>query len=94
MYATVRRYDGSEIAEKLGARRSEIEEAIAQAPGFRAYFLVRGESESISITVCDDEAGAAESNRIAASWLSENMADLSAAPPAISAGEVVASTSG
>ena len=92
MYASVRRYDSSDLADQLGARRSEVEEVIRQAPGFRAYYLIRGESATVTVTVCDDEAGASESNKIAANWLSENMPDVSASPPQITAGEVVVTT--
>ena len=44
----------------------------------------------MSVTVCDDQAGAEESNRVAADWLKSNMPELgAAAAPTVSAGPVV-----
>lgn len=93
MHAGVRRYTGTEVADTLAARRDEVLSVIRGAPGFRAYYLIRTDSETISITVCDDATGVDESNEIARTWLQENMPDLSASPER-SAGEVVASTTG
>ena len=43
---------------------------------------------AVSVTVCDDQAGAEESNAVAAGWIRENLAGASIPAPAISAGEV------
>jgi hypothetical protein len=41
-----------------------------------------------SLTVCEDQAGSGESNKVAASWLAENLPQLVPSPPEISGGEV------
>jgi hypothetical protein len=42
--------------------------------------------------VCQDRSETEESNRVAASWLKENMPEVPASPPEISGGEVVIQT--
>jgi hypothetical protein len=92
MYATIRRYVGNTtFADELAARSDEVKAVIEPVQGFRAYYMVRGTDGATSITVCDDQAGAEESNQRAAAWVKENMPELAAAPPEISAGEVVVS---
>ena len=93
MYATIRRYVGNTtLADELAARSDEVKSVIEPVQGFRAYYIVRATDGAASITVCDDQAGAEESNERAASWVKENFPELAAAPPEISAGEVVFST--
>jgi uncharacterized protein YgfB (UPF0149 family) len=45
----------------------------------------------VTVTVCDDEATAAESTRAAATWVAENLAGAGIAPPNVASGEVVLS---
>ena len=90
MYVTIRRYeDNQALADRLAARADDIRGIISGVAGFRAYYLVRGTGGTASITVCDDQAGAEETNRVAAEWLRENMPDAVSAPPHVNAGEVV-----
>ena len=90
MYATVRRYVGeAAFADKLAARKDDVLSLITGTPGFRDYYLIRAGDDTISVTVCDDEAGANRTNEAAAKWVGENMPGVS--KPAISAGDVVVS---
>jgi len=90
MYASVRSYDDPGLAGALAARADEIRAVIGDVPGFRAYYLVEASDRTVSVTVCDDQAGAEESNRVAADWLRNNMPELGgAAAPTVSAGPVV-----
>ena len=91
MYATVRRYPESDLATKIGDRASEVNEAMGRVPGLRAYYLIQASDDSISVTISDDAAGGQASSEVAARWISENMGDIGAPAPEISAGEVVAS---
>ena len=90
MYATIRRYEANPaLADSLAARSDEIRQVISAVAGFKAYYLVRGTGGTASITVCDDQAGAEETNQLAASWLRDNLPDAVSAPPHVNAGEVV-----
>ena len=90
MYATIRSYAGnSELGEQLRGNQDSVKSALSAVAGFQAYYFVASDDGGISVTVCDDQAGAEESNRAAAAWISENLPGLSVAAPAISAGEVV-----
>ena len=92
MHATIRRYENdADLADRLAARSDEIRGLLAGVAGFQAYYLVRSAESTASVTVCDDQAGAEESNRIAAGWLRENMPDAVSAAPQVTAGEVVLS---
>jgi hypothetical protein len=93
MYASVRRYAGNaDLADKLAARKDEVVPLISAVAGLRGYYLIRAGDDTVSVTVCDDEAGAQESNAVAAGWLRENMPEVASSPPEISAGEVVITT--
>ena len=91
MYATFRWYANSELADRLAARADDIRAAISPVAGFRAYYLVRTDGGTVSVTIADDQAGTDESNAVAAGWIRENMPDVAASPPSISGGEVVIS---
>ncbi len=89
MHATVRIYSGAnELADALVERQDEVKQLIGEIDGFKAYYLVRASDGATSISVYDTEAGAEESNRVAAAWVAENLPDLKIAAPQISAGEV------
>ena len=90
MYAMIRRYVGdTALADRLAEHSDEIGSLMNGIAGFRAYYLVRSDTDTASVTICDDQAGAKESSRLAANWLRENMPDATTAPPQMTAGEVV-----
>lgn len=92
MHSTMRYYPGNtDLADQLAARADEIRSVIGAVPGFRAYYLVRLDDATVSITICDDEAGAEESTRVAGGWIRDNMPELAASPPMVSSGTVTLS---
>jgi hypothetical protein len=87
--ADCRSYSGSELADALASSESEIRQIVGAIDGFKAYYLVRTtDGNVVTISVFDDQAGAEESTRVAAGWVSENLADLSVSPPQVTTGEV------
>jgi heme-degrading monooxygenase HmoA len=93
MYATMRYYhQNSELADALVENQGEVKRIIGGIDGFEAYYLIRtGDGSTVSVTVFENRAGAEESNRVAAEWLSENVPEVAVNPPMISAGEVLIS---
>jgi len=92
MHTTMRYYAGNPgLADALGGREDEIRSVISAVPGFKAYYLVKLDDATVSITVCDDEAGTAESTRVAGEWLRENLPDVAGAAPMVSSGTVTLS---
>jgi hypothetical protein len=90
MYATVRTYSTSpDLADALVSNEAEVKRLITGIDGCKAYYLVRTADGAVSVSVYEDEAGASESNSLAANWLRENLPDLGASAPQVSAGEVV-----
>ena len=90
MYATVRTYSASpEMADALVRNADSVKSLIGAIEGFQAYYLIRTEDGAVSISVYDDEAGANESTRAAASWIGENLPGIAGSAPQVSAGEVV-----
>ncbi len=95
MWASVRRYENNpELAELLAARGEEIKALISPVPGFVSYYLIHDGSDTVSITVAQEQAGVDRSNEIAAEWLAEHAADVPSSPPHITEGEVLVTTSG
>jgi hypothetical protein len=93
MYASVRRYEGidpdlvDEISKRVGEGAVPI---ISGIKGFVAYyFLDAGDGVLATVSIFENQAGAEESNKAAASWVKENIAPLMPTnPPEITAGEV------
>ena len=65
---------------------------ISEHRGFVAYYFMDDSEEGVvfSTSVFEDQAGEADSNRLAADFVKENLAELLPNPPAITAGRVVA----
>ena len=92
-YVTIRKYaQDSGLGAELAAQQDSVKSIMSVIPGFQAYyFVVAADGSAASVTVCDDQAGSDASTKAAATWIAENLPDLSAAPPTITAGEVVMS---
>jgi hypothetical protein len=75
MYASIRRYEASVEVEELVKRVNDgFIPLISQAPGYIAYYVVdAGDGVLASISLFETQAGAEESNRLAANWVSENL---------------------
>jgi hypothetical protein len=92
MHLTMRYYAGNpDLADALGGREDDITSVISAVPGFQAYYLVKLDDATVSITVCDDEAGTVESTRVAGEWLQENVPGVATSPPMVSSGTVTLS---
>jgi len=93
MFASVRRYEGIDpgsVDEVMQLVHEGFSNIISQAPGFIAYYaLDAGDGVIASISVFEDQAGADESNRMAADWVAENLAAYIQTPPLTTAGDVV-----
>ena len=92
MYAIVRHYSGAgakQLFDVLERQKAEVEAALRKVPGLESYTLVRCGDGGMSITVCKDKAGAAESVKVAREWIKKNAADVPAYPPAIMEGPVI-----
>jgi len=93
MYATVRRYEGIRNPDELAKRvREGFVPLISEHRGFVAYYWVDDSEEGVmfSTSVFEDQADEEDSNRLAADFVKENLADLLPNPPMITAGHVVA----
>ena len=91
MYAVVRSYSGqgaSELFDQLEQRNDEVKDLIGGVPGFVSYTALRSGKGGLTVTVCQDKAGADESSRRAAEWVKENVS-ATANPPVISEGGTV-----
>src|SRR5436305_14869995 len=76
MYAAIRQGKAKTgMAEELARRVKEgAIPIISDVPGFRAYYVVYAPDDTVTaISIFDDHAGAAESNRRGLEWIVENM---------------------
>ena len=92
MHAVIRTYSGEgakEIFDLLEKRKSDVESLIRSVKGFVSYSLVRTGDGGISVTVCQDKAGAEESVQKAKDWIGTNALDIGASAPRVSEGPVI-----
>ena len=90
MYASIRAYAGNrDLADTLAEHEEDVRQVISSINGFKAYYLLKIDEGTTTISVFEDQAGAEESNRAAAAWLAENLPDLEIAAPYVTAGEVL-----
>lgn len=90
-WISVRRYDGiSDPDEVLKRVREGFIPLITEHRGFVAYYYVDDSEEGVlfSVSVFEDQADEEDSNRLAADFVKENLADLLPNPPTITAGHV------
>ena len=88
MYVVVRSYSGqgaSDLFDLLERREDDVKRLISGVPGFVSYAAFRvedsgedwgpgpGAASAMTVTVCQDKAGADESTRRAADWVEENV---------------------
>jgi len=91
MHLAIRRYrvDPGSIDEVIRRVDEGFVLTISDAPGFLAYYALNaGEGRIATISVFEDQAGAEQSNEMAADYVKENLASLLPEPPEITAGEV------
>ncbi len=90
MYVSIRRYTGMDprFWDQLQQYRPSLEAVFQRVPGFRSWYLVRTGGGLTTVTLCEDQAGAEESVRVAARWIQENMPDLISGQPEVENGEV------
>lgn len=92
MHAVVRRYSGAgavALFNLLDERRSEVEQIIRNVPGFVGYSLMRTADGGVSVTVCEDKAGADQSLQLARDWVKNNATDFDVNRPEVAEGEVI-----
>jgi restriction endonuclease Mrr len=92
MHAVIRTYSGEgakELFDLLEKRKSDVESLIRSVKGFVSYSLVRTGDGGISVTVCQDKAGAEESVQKAKGWIGTNASDIGASAPKVSEGPVI-----
>ena len=90
MYASIRQYNGRNVAEFSRRVQEGFVPIVRQVPGFLAWYLVDGGGGSLfTITVCEDRVGAEASVSAAADWVPDNVGDLVEGSPAVINGEVL-----
>ena len=90
-HGVMRRYktDPAKVDEIVRRVETGFLPLISGVAGFGRYSIVdAGNGEVISLTAFDSEAAAAESTRLAASWVKDNLAELLPSPPQITTGTI------
>ena len=95
MYAAIRQGKAKPgHAEEL--TRTIKEEAIpiiSDVPGFKAYYVIYAADDTVTaISIFDDYAGAAESNRRALAWIEKSLPSSPTGPATAVAGPVIVHT--
>ena len=89
MFASVRKYNGApRLVEELLKKQDDIKSVLRPIRGFHAYYLLKTNDGAVSMTVCEDRAGAEESNRVASTWLKDKLPTFATHMPEIVTGEV------
>ena len=83
MHAVVRNYSGAgakQLFDLLEQRKDDVEAVIRKVPGLMSYTLLRSGDGGVSVTVCQDKAGADESLKVARDWIQKNASNTGASP--------------
>jgi hypothetical protein len=92
MHAVIRTYSGAgakQLFDLLEQRKADVEAVIRKVPGLTSYTLLRSGDGGISVTVCNDKAGADESVKVARDWIQKNASNTGARPPDVMEGSVI-----
>ena len=89
MFASIRKYHGAPgLSDEMVKHQDGIKSVLRPIRGFHAYYLLKTTDGAVSMTVCEDRAGADESNRVAATWLKDKLPTFATRAPEITTGEV------
>ena len=89
MFASIRKYSGAPLlSDELVKHQEEIKTVLRPVRGLHAFYLVKTTDGVVSMTVCEDKAGADESNRVEANWLKDKLPAFTNRAPEITTGEV------
>ena len=92
MHAVVRNYSGAgakQLFDLLEQRKADVEAVIRKVPGLVSYTMLRNGDGGVSVTVCQDKAGADESLKVARDWIQKNAANTGASPPTVMEGSII-----
>jgi restriction endonuclease Mrr len=92
MHAVIRTYSGkgaNELFDLLETRTADVESVIRSVKGFVSYSLIRTGDGGISVTVCEDKAGADDSVQKAKDWIEKNASNTGVSAPKVSEGPVL-----
>jgi hypothetical protein len=95
VYASIRQAKAKAgMAEELTRRVKEgAIPIISDVEGFRAYYVVYAPDDTVTaISIFNDYAGAAESNKRVLVWIEQNLTPLLAGPATAMAGPVIVHT--
>ncbi len=90
MYGAIREYklQPGKIDEIIGKVRDEFAPMLSKTPGFVVYTLVQvGSNDIVTTSVYENQAGAEESVKTAASWVRDNLAGSVIGTPRVTTGE-------
>jgi hypothetical protein len=88
MHAVIRRYTAATpLIDAMQSRSAEVQQLISTVPGFVAYHAVRSGDTVVTISICRDADGTAETTRRAAGWVRDNLPAGAIAPPEITTGD-------
>jgi hypothetical protein len=76
------------MVDELVKKQDDIKNVLRPIRGFHAYYLLKTSDGAVSMTVCEDRAGAEESNRVASTWLKDKLPMFAARAPEVTTGEV------
>ncbi|MFL5867432.1 MAG: hypothetical protein ACJ766_10090 [Thermoleophilaceae bacterium] len=88
MQVVIRTYTGqgeAELSDAMEQREEDVKELISGVPGFVSYAAFRGDDGFMTVTACQDKAGADESSTRAAAWVKENVST-AVDPPEVTQG--------
>ena len=89
MFASIRKYSGAPLlSDELVKHQDELKTVLRPVRGLHAFYLVKTTDGAVSLTVCNDKAGAEESNRVEATWLKDKLPMFANRAPEITTGEV------
>jgi hypothetical protein len=92
MHLSIRRYEGlipGNVEETIKRVEEGFVPIVSAGEGFVSFhFVDAGDGVIATISVFDTEAAALQSNKAAASWVKENLAEFNPTPPQITAGVV------
>jgi hypothetical protein len=95
MYAAIRQGKAKPgVAEEVARRVKEgVIPIISDVAGFQGYYVIYAPDDTVTaISIFNDHAGAAESNKRALAWIEQNLAPLLTGPATAVAGPVIVHT--